>query len=126
MSCSSPYDIDKKQEFYNIVIEKFKKCAISKHPQTRCDVVHIKQHIDAAHELLYDINNGLLLDSGIHKIFDQHYLSIHPDTNCVEINKEYLDYDRYMLSYDGVTVRDIKKSRVYLVDHYENSNKQYL
>jgi len=49
-----------------------------------CEAAHI---IPFSLSENFDINNGLLLNCILHKLFDKHYWSINPDSLCVEINK---------------------------------------
>lgn len=74
----------KQSEFRSIILEAYGACAItgSKLPQV----------LEAAHIVPFSgrndtLNNGILLRSDIHKLFDSFLLSINPTTKKLELNK---------------------------------------
>jgi len=69
--------------FRNIIIDKYKTCIITDAIPEECDACHL---IPVCKLNNYDIDNGILLSSNLHKTFDKFYWSINPDTLMVEIN----------------------------------------
>ena len=59
-----------------------KKCIISSYDDNACNVIPI---IPITNKTLFDINNGILLNGILTKLFEKQYWSINPDTLCVEI-----------------------------------------
>lgn len=53
-----------------------------------CEAAHIIHFSDSIN---FDIDNGLLLNSILHKLFDKYYWSINPTTLCVEIFKSQIN-----------------------------------
>ena len=75
----------KQDEFRDNLIERDKKCIISNTDACVCEAAHI---IPNSEEENYDIDNGLLLDSGLHKCFDKYFWCINPETLTVELHKD--------------------------------------
>lgn len=72
------------QEFRKQLIDKYKKCIIT---NSDCLIELESAHIIPLNENNnYDINNGLLIKSNLHKTFDKYYWSINPDNLKIEIN----------------------------------------
>ena len=72
------------------LINRYKKCIISGMHVEVCEACHI---IPFSVSENFDINNGILLNSVLHKLFDKHYWSINPSTLCVEISNKCDDFD---------------------------------
>lgn len=72
------------QLYRNAIINRFDKCIISDMDKEVCEAAHI---IPFSESNNFDIDNGLLLNSILHKLFDKYYWSINPKTLCVEIFK---------------------------------------
>ena len=72
------------QLYRNAIINRFDKCIISDMDKEVCEAAHI---IPFSESNNFDIDNGLLLNSILHKLFDKYYWSINPTTLCVEIFK---------------------------------------
>ena len=69
--------------FRDILINKYKTCIVTKTISDECDACHL---IPLNKYKNYDIDNGILLASNLHKTFDKYYWSINPDTLKIEIN----------------------------------------
>lgn len=86
--------------FKNNLIKKFNsKCVISNNILIECEAAHIKPVKNYG---TYEINNGLLLTSNLHKTFDLFLWSINPITFEIVLSKKYdsgsiKKYDKYCL-----------------------------
>lgn len=59
------------------------KCVISGRYANRCEVAHIYEFKDCKDSGdRYDINNGLLLDAGLHKLWDDGEIMLQPVGDC--------------------------------------------
>jgi len=70
----------------------------------------------------YDINNGLLLNTSLHKLFDEYLFSINPDTKRIEFNKKILNDVNYVnyTKYNNIILNQLtKKTCQYLENHYK-------
>lgn len=74
--------------FRNSLINRDKVCILSKTHKDQCEAAHI---IPVAENNNYDVNNGLLLSSNLHKLYDKFYWSINPNTLLVEINNKLIN-----------------------------------
>jgi len=82
------------KEFREELFAKYNKCIITdedcEHSLDACHIIPVSENET------YDIDNGLILRSDIHKTFDKYLWSINPETLEIEIK-------------DNVNVGDIKK-----------------
>ena len=87
-------------QFRKAVIKKYKKCIITNKPLKVCEVVHIYPFSKSSYNEKYDHDNGLLLCSELHKLFDNKDvdLKINIDTLQIELSEEILKDDS-MLEY---------------------------
>ena len=74
------------EEYRNIIKEKYKRCIITNSIVEECDAAHIVEYHNGGS---YDIDNGLLLNSAIHKTFDKNYWTIHPDTMIIIVKENH-------------------------------------
>ena len=71
----------------------FRKCILSRF-NNKCLISNSEYSLEACHIVPYadsrnmSIDNGILLSSSYHKLFDEYKWSINPNTLCVEINSE--------------------------------------
>jgi len=68
--------------FRQKLISRDTSCLITSAPPIVCEAAHIvevKNHKKHPEVDIYNKNNGLLLRSDIHKLFDLHYWTIYPD-----------------------------------------------
>lgn len=68
--------------FRDILIDKYKTCIITNTIADECEACHL---IPLYKYKNYDIDNGILLSSNLHKTFDKYYWSINPNTLKIEI-----------------------------------------
>ena len=73
------------ENFRDILINKYKTCIITNTIADECEACHI---ISLKEDKNYDIDNGILLASNLHKTFDKYYWSINPDTLQIEIRND--------------------------------------
>lgn len=110
----------------------FRQALLSERP-SRCAITGTSELsvLEAAHIIPYaerfadrdKPENGLLLRSDIHKLFDAHLISINPQTKAVEISDRIASSDYQSLR--GKTVTD-EVSPKSLGFHFENFRKQHL
>jgi len=82
------------KQFRKDVIAKYNnKCIISNNDIIMCDVAHIIPFCEANEFEKYDVNNGLLLSSELHKLFDKKLLKINPETRLIEIDNVLLQIE---------------------------------
>lgn len=108
----------------------FRQSLLSKRPN-RCAITGTSELsvLEAAHIIPYSERfadrdkpeNGLLLRSDIHKLFDAHLISIHPETMQIEVSGRISSPDYQSLS--GKTITDEVSSKS-LGFHYDNFQKQ--
>ena len=116
---------DKQDNFRKQLINKYKKCLISGNGELVCEACHIKPYVLSNDDEKYDINNGLLLDSTHHKLFDRFLISINPETKKLEI-KNNLDKEDYknIWTNNNKIIDIIDKSSIkYLRYHYNLFSK---
>ena len=95
------------EHYLNSILDRYnKKCILSSYDDNSCNVISI---IPITNITLFDINNGLLLNCILSKLFEKQFWSINPETLCVEI-----------INNDNNT---ISKSTY---DYLCNYNKQYI
>jgi predicted restriction endonuclease len=100
--------------------DKFRKSLLKKY-NNKCILSGDNGALEAAHIVPYsssfnnDIDNGLLLRSDLHTLFDQYKWSIDPYTSCVVINSDVSNLDKYngkKINLDDDTIDNIR-------EHYE-------
>lgn len=125
----SPQDLVLKNQrvsqntFRKRIIERDKKCIVSGANKSICEACHIIPYCDSDDAHIYDINNGLLLRSDIHKLFDDHLVTINHDTCEFIVSSEILNESEYECvniyhkkHIDGLTpeILDCLRQREYL------------
>ena len=106
------------------IIKRFNKCIVSNYDEEICEASHIIPFSESEN---FDVDNGLLLNNILHKLFDKHYWSINPTTLCFEIIK-YSTVNIYniMKQYDNQCIEILKKypkTNGYLTAHYNKSKE---
>lgn len=116
--------------YRNAIIQRFNKCIVSDMNNEVCEAAHIIPlcEISKVDKLTsFDIDNGILLNCVLHKLFDKHYWCINPKTLCIEIcNKSPTIYDilkPYENKYIGI-LKQYTNVIKYLTKHY-NKVKQH-
>lgn len=74
----------KQSLFRDKLIERYKKCIMTNSPPIMCEACHIIPFCESSDEQKYDIDNGLLLEAGIHKLFDEYLISIKPNNMILD------------------------------------------
>ena len=103
------------EKFRDDLLEKYGKCIIS---MSDCKI-----ELEAAHiipvkdEGEYNLNNGLLLKSNLHKTFDDYLWSINPNTFSIEIKNEDVGEIK---KYNGKKLNLDKSLKPSLEYHYQN------
>ena len=102
--------------FRKELIKKYNRCIISNSIDIECEACHIIPYSICKN---FDIDNGLLLSSDLHKTFDKYCWSINPKTLKVEINKNINDCGK-IKKYEDTTVNIKLNNRLYnnLLYHY--------
>jgi hypothetical protein len=103
--------------FRKELIKKYNRCVISDSIDIECEACHIIPYSICKN---FDIDNGLLLSSDLHKTFDKYCWSINPKTLKVEINKNINDCGK-IKNYEDTTVNIKLNNRLYnnLLYHYD-------
>lgn len=113
------------QDMYRkAIINRYKKCIISNMNIEVCEACHI---IPFSESNNFDINNGLLLNSNLHKLFDKYYWSINPETLCVEVSKKCNTYDCITIYNNKhlVILKQFNETIEYLKEHYKQFKMLY-
>jgi len=107
--------------FRKEVIKKYNKCIISHSIDIECEACHIIPYSICKN---FDVDNGLLLSSDLHKTFDKYCWSINPNSLKVEINKNIKDCGK-IKNYEDTTVNIKLNNRLYnnLLYHYNLFSK---
>lgn len=111
----------KQQEFRMKVINRDKYCILSKSHPDMCEACHIIPYSECDEGNIYNINNGILLESGLHKLFDKYEWSINPNKKTVELSPKLLNDNSYGLikKYHNKKVSLNDNVLINLKDHYE-------
>lgn len=73
----------KQYQYRNLVLSRYNNCIVDNiHIAKECEACHIVPVKDGGS---YDIDNGLLINSNHHILFDELLWSINPDTLCIDI-----------------------------------------
>ena len=107
-------------KFRNDIIKRYKKCIISGNHPDICQASHIIPYSNSDLLNKYDIDNGLLLSSELHTLFDRKDLIINPETLIVKINEKYLTNNNILNIYNGkkINVELNSKTIEYLKRYY--------
>ena len=109
-------------------VAKFNKCIISDMDSIVCSAVPI---VPFSELKKFDINNGILLNNILHKLFEKYYWSISPETFRVKIfvppseTNIYNLLEQYNDKYIGVLEKHIKIIE-YLTCHYNIASKMFI
>ena len=104
-------------KFRNEIIKRYETCIITNMDELFCEAAHIIPFSESEN---FDIENGILLNCILHKLFDKYMFSINPDTLCVEVSNINLKYN---------ILKNINNKKIIkLKSHYktiENLKKHY-
>jgi ParB/RepB/Spo0J family partition protein len=87
------------------LINRFNNCIISDMHFDVCEACHI---IPFSEYTSFDMNNGLLLNSVLHKLFDNYEFSINPSSLCVEISTTSNSYG-YLKSFNNIYIKSLEQ-----------------
>lgn len=75
-------------DYFGITVRnRDQRCRVTGYDSRQCEVAHIRP----LHERYnFDPDNGLLLSSDLHHLFDQYWWSVNPDTGLVEVRPNHL------------------------------------
>ena len=109
------------QNIYRMaIIQRYNKCIISNYDEEVCEASHIIPFSEIHN---FDINNGLLLNNILHKLFDKYYWSITPDLIVITNHNKY----NFLSEYNGKKIEILQNypiTREYLKIHYNEFLKR--
>jgi ParB/RepB/Spo0J family partition protein len=100
------------------LINRYKTCIISGMHMEVCEASHI---IPFSESKNFDIDNGILLNLVLHKLFDKYYWSINPSTLCVEISNKCDEFE-FLQEYNNKYINILEQydnTKYYLKNHYD-------
>lgn len=111
-------------KFRESLKQKYSKCVISNRNVEICEACHIIPFCESELENKYNINNGLLLSSDLHKLFDKFMLSIN-EKMCVQLSKNILNDESYKdyHKYHNKKLNLNKETMKNLSHHYKTFSK---
>ena len=108
------------QKLYrDAIITRYNRCVVSDMCVEVCEAAHI---IPFSRCENFDIDNGLLLNSILHKLFDKYYWSINPSSLCIEINKVSTDIYNILKLYENKHIKILScfpETIINLQEHYK-------
>jgi predicted restriction endonuclease len=105
-------------KFRKNLIDYYKKCIITGSIIEECEAAHIIPVKDGGK---YELTNGLLLSSNLHKTFDLYYWSINPRTSCIEVLN---DESGLILLYKNKKVDISNNTLLHIQYHYDIFTKK--
>lgn len=100
-------DIRKNQhEFRKDLIDRYEGCVITGVSEKVCDACHIISYVKCEDKDKYNIDNGILLRSDLHRLFDDGLLKIDPNT-CTIILNETIMSNKKMKQYHELNNKKI-------------------
>ena len=107
--------------FREKLIQKFGKCALEDlHPKL-CEAAHILPYSDCkSKEDKYNVNNGVLLSSNMHKAFDRNFFTIDEKTCKVKILEENLKEIDSNFDLSDFGLEKVKDKYIKLLDNEES------
>ncbi len=85
-------------EYRNKLVERFNCCLISNLHPNLCEACHIIPFSQCEN---FDVENGLLLNPILHKLFDSYQFSIEPQTLIVKLDRKSIYYS-YMSQFKNI------------------------
>ena len=108
-------------KFRKDIKNRFGNCIITDMYEDVCEACHIKPFSISKEDECFNINNGLLFNCLIHKLFDKYDISINPKTLRVEISKKCINY-KFISQYDNMYLSKLEpydEIRTFLKFHYD-------
>jgi len=111
---------ENQNEFRKDIIKRDKNCVITGTGKLCCEAAHIIPFSQCSNDNKYDIDNGLLLESGIHKLFDKYLWSIN-NNNKIVISNEILNDESYNIlnKHNNKLIKLNKNQMNNMINHYE-------
>ena len=81
-------------KFRNQVKKRYDCCVVSNDDVDMCEACHIIPYSESDYNNMYNVNNGLLLSSGLHTLFDKYMFSINKN-GIIVLSKKMLDKSSY-------------------------------
>lgn len=104
-----------------IVVARDKKCIITGNHEKQCDTAHIKPEIECSKEEKLDPDNCILLDKSLHKLFDDYFWSINPNTFRIEVTEEVKDDPTFSIyQYRDKKIKLLSEQLKFIKLHYNN------
>ena len=102
--------------FRKNVKERYNNECIISGTDMACDVCHLIPFSKSTKKEKYDVNNGIVLRSDIHTLFDTGDIKINPDTMMVELSEKILNSKKQKEyhKYNGIKLDIHAKSIPYL------------
>ena len=112
-------------KFRKEIIKRDKKCLLSNAPPEMCQAAHIIPYCHCSVDMQYNINNGLLLEAGIHLLFDEYLWSINKDSIVIVsyklLNDKNYHMNKYLINdYHNKKLHLSKKQLENLKSHFEH------
>ncbi len=105
--------------FKKLLIERYKCCIISKNTENTCDAAHIIPYSKLDTNNKYNVDNGLLIRTDLHRYFDNKILKINPQTLIISFDSEWLNKNRNYEEYNNIKVDINENSIKYLIEFYK-------
>lgn len=107
--------------FREKLIEKFDKCALEGiHPKL-CEAAHILPYSECKSKKdKYNVNNGILLSSTMHKAFDRNFFTIDEKTCKVKILEENILAIEENIKLKDFGLENLKDKYIKLLDNEES------
>lgn len=87
--------IERRHNIFRKKISKlYNKCILTGSPLVMCEAAHIVPFCDSEPKMKYSAHNGLMLEAGIHKLFDKYLWTISPQGNVV-VSDKIINNSRY-------------------------------
>jgi len=102
--------------FKKSLIHRYGKCVISGSDEFVCEACHIIPFASCDNKDKYNVDNGILLRTDLHKLFDEKLLKIDPKTFCVIIHDSILSNSKmhYCWDFNGMKININKNSKKFL------------
>lgn len=106
------------QKFRKELLKVYPNCIVTMNNcNTELDAAHIKPHSEGG---MYQINNGLILSTNLHRTFDKYLWSINPDTLQIECKENRNTGSIKMYENNKINLKLTKKLKENLQYHYDN------
>ena len=110
---------DHQRKFRKELENRYNFCIITGRGEEFYEACHIVPFCESDNKNMYDINNGILLSSELHKLFDKHLISINDNkvviSNKILINSNNID----IIKYNGKQLYLNKETCENLKQHYK-------